>query len=291
MRKKVLFIVNPIAGGRNKKQIPELIKKHIDNSKFEYQIVFSEYVHHAYILSKKAQEEDYDIVVAVGGDGTVNEVAKGIVGTTILFGIIPLGSGNGLARALHIPLKPIKALKLFNNLHTDRIDSATINGEYFFNVAGIGFDAHISHVFSKNKKRGFLEYIKIAFNELKNYQPNTYNLSIDNHNLIHKAFIISIANSPQYGNDAHIAPNADLKDGLLNIVVVLPFPWYVFPFLVMRMFRRTANKSAYVKAYTGKNITITKNQQGIVHLDGEPCIIHEDLQIVINPHSLTVIIP
>lgn len=291
LKKKILFIVNPISGGRNKSRIPGLIMKFLDTTKFEYRISFSERVGHAQMLSKAAVKEEYDIVVAVGGDGTVNEVATGIVGTDTLLGIIPFGSGNGLARTLKIPMSPARSIGILNKLNTDKIDSARLNTHNFFNMAGTGFDAHISHAFASDKKRGLGGYVRSVFRELANYKPAEYQILIDGKEMKRKAFIVSVANSSQYGNEAHIAPAADVKDGLLDVVIVKPFPWYMLPLLAMRMFTRTADRSSYVESHRGREIHITGKEEAAIHLDGEPRMEQKELSITVNPLSLNVIIP
>ena len=291
MRKKILFIITPISGGRDKKKIPGLIEKHLDKQLFDYRISFTERVEHGYMLAKAAVKDNYDIIVAVGGDGTVNELAKAIVNTNVVLGIIPFGSGNGLARTLKIPLKASKAIKVINLLNTDKIDSASFNEHYFFNVSGSGFDAHISQSFARNKIRGFMGYIKTTLEELKNYIPQNYEITLDGETIKRDAFIVSIANSSQYGNNAHIAPRADVKDGWLDIVVVKPIAWFMIPILAVRMFNKTAGKSSYVEMFRAKKIFIKRELEAAIHLDGEPRMEQKDLAIEIIPLSLTVIVP
>lgn len=270
--------------------MPEYIEQVIDRSRFEFRISHSERVEHAYMLSKAAVKDGYDIVIAVGGDGTVNEVAKGVMNTDVVMGVVPFGSGNGLARSLHIPMSPLKALALINNLKTDRIDAAKFNNDYFFNMSGMGFDAHISQQFASNKTRGFSGYVKTTFRELSKYKPSVYKINIDNQVMERKAFMLSVANSSQFGNDAHIAPRADVKDGLLDLVIVKPFPWYVFPSLALRMFTNTADKSSYVESYRGKNIHIERPADGAIHLDGEPKWMNGEIRIEVLPLSLQMIV-
>lgn len=291
MRKKILFIVNPISGGRDKQRIPGLIEKHLDKNVYEYRISFTEREEHGYMLAKAAVKDNYEVIVAVGGDGTVNEVSKAIIHTNVVLGIIPFGSGNGLARSLKIPLKADEAIRVLNKINIDTIDSAKLNEHYFFNVAGSGFDAHISQCFANNKIRGFVGYIKTTFQELKKYIPQEYDLTLDGVNYIRKAFIVSIANSSQYGNDAHIAPRADVKDGWLDVVVVKPIAWYMIPIVALRMFNKSAESSSYVEMFRAKKIEIRREYDAAIHLDGEPRMEQKDLMIEILPLSLKVIVP
>lgn len=291
MRKKILFIINPISGGRDKQRIPGLIEMHLDKNKFEHRISFTERVEHGYMLAKAAVKDEYDVIVAVGGDGTVNEISKAIINTKVSLAIIPFGSGNGLARSLKIPLKTEKAISVINTGVKDKIDSAKLNDDYFFNIAGSGFDAHISECFAKNNIRGFSGYIKTTFQELKKYVPQQYEINLDGKTIVRKAFMVSIANSSQFGNEAHIAPRADVKDGWLDIVVVKPIRWFMIPILALKMFNKSAESSSYVEMFRAKNIYIKREYEAAIHLDGEPSMGSKDLQIEIIPLSLNVIVP
>ncbi|MEY2800389.1 MAG: hypothetical protein RI934_1377 [Bacteroidota bacterium] len=291
MKIKIAFIINPIAGGKNKFHFSQTIEKVLDLSKFEYQIIQTERVNHAFDLTKIAIQEGAKIVVAVGGDGTINEIAAALVGTQTKLAIIPFGSGNGLARALKIPMNTSKALSIINQTNSDLIDVAKLNDNFFFNMSGLGFDAHISHVFSKDKKRGLLGYIKATFRELKNYQSENYQINIDGKLINERAFILSIANSSQYGNEAHIAPRAQLHDGLLDLIIVKPFPLILMPIMAFRLFTKSADRSKYLISLQGKSIQISNNKKSVIHLDGEAKLINENINISIQPLALNVIVP
>ena len=289
MERKALFIINPISGGKKKDGVPELIEKHLDTEAFKATIVFSDGVAHARQIAKEAINI-FEIVVAVGGDGTVNEVASAIVGTDTILGIIPFGSGNGLARFLDIPMDAQKAIKNLGAGHVEIIDSAQLNDQPFFNMAGIGFDAHISEVFSHGAKRGFFSYIKSSILEIANYKSQTYQLDIDGAAYTREAFMLSFANSSQYGNDAHISPNASVQDGLLDVCVIKRFPLWRFPEMGIRMLTKTAEGTKYVEIIRGKHIRVKREHPGPVHLDGEPQIAGTDTEIKIIPNSLKVIV-
>ena len=289
MERKALFIINPISGGKKKDGVPELIEKHLDTEAFKATIVFSDGVAHARQIAKEAINI-FEIVVAVGGDGTVNEVASAIVGTDTILGIIPFGSGNGLARFLDIPMDAQKAIKNLGAGHVEIIDSAQLNDQPFFNMAGIGFDAHISEVFSHGVKRGFFSYIKSSILEIANYKSQTYQLDIDGAAYTREAFMLSFANSSQYGNDAHISPNASVQDGLLDVCVIKRFPLWRFPEMGIRMLTKTAEGTKYVEIIRGKHIRVKREHPGPVHLDGEPQIAGTDTEIKIVPNSLKVIV-
>jgi diacylglycerol kinase family enzyme len=190
---------------------------------------------------------------------------------------------------LGIPVGDVKAIRRINNFHVSKIDTGNFNGKKFFNMAGVGFDAQISSRFAENLKRGLGNYIKIVFSEVSNYDSQYYHLTIDGKEYEFKAFMISIANSSQYGNNAHISPFASLEDGLLDICIVKPFPLYIFPFLALRMFRKNSHKSNYLEIIQGRKIIITRSNEAAVHLDGDPFSMGTILNIGVNPHSLNIL--
>ncbi|WP_246862685.1 diacylglycerol/lipid kinase family protein [Pedobacter sp. KBS0701] len=287
----ILFIINPISGGRGKLRIPDFIDKYLDKEKFSPNFVFSEYVGHAGELADEAATKNFDVIIAAGGDGTINEVATKVLKHNKILGILPLGSGNGLARFLSISKNLRYALSIINNFKIDEIDTAEFNKKCFFNLAGMGFDAHLSSVFSKDKKRGLSGYVKLGFKEVFNYKAQTYNLNIDGTEYTRKAFAISIANSSQYGNDVYIAPNASVKDGLLDVCIIKPFPIIKLPVLGYVMLRGKAESSDMIEIIKGKNIKIIRETAGAVHVDGEPLQMGVEIEAVINPLSLKVIVP
>lgn len=283
-----MFIINPVSGGKRKDQVPDLIQKNLDTSLFEPTIVFTEGAMHASDLARGAVGR-YQYVIAVGGDGTVNEIASAIVGTDTALGILPFGSGNGLARFLGIPMDIADAIKTLNEERVEAIDSAKLNGQCFFNMAGMGFDAHISEVFSHDKTRGFGAYIRSSLREIVNYKSDTYHIDIDGVTYVREAFMLSIANSSQYGNNAHVSPCASVQDGWLDVCIIKPFPLYRFPEMGIRMFAKTAHKSKYVEIIQGKHISIKRSKDAPVHLDGEPQIMGTDVEINIVPQSLKIV--
>jgi len=287
----ILFIINPISGGKGKLRIPDFIDKYLDKDRFNANFVFSEYVGHASELADEAAGKNFDVIVAAGGDGTINEIATMVLKHKITLGILPLGSGNGLARFLNIPKNLQQAIKVINNFKTDNIDTAEFNGKCFFNLAGMGFDAYLSAAFSKDKKRGLLGYVKLGFQEVFNYKPEHYIINIDDRVVEREAFAISIANSSQYGNDVFISPHASVKDGLLDVCIIKPFPLFKLPVLSYVMLKGTAETSDMIEIIRGKNIKIHRKQAGPVHVDGEPLQMGENIAVNINPLSLNVIVP
>ena len=290
MKKRILFIVNPISGTGKQKIIEQLVPKHLDTSIFEYKIIYTKAPKHATELSKKAVINNIDIVVAVGGDGAVNEAGIGLMGSNTALAIIPTGSGNGLARHLKIPLEIAKALEIINTQHCTTIDTVSINNSTFFNIAGIGLDAHIAWEFAKLKKRGFLSYLKLLLKELPTYKAREYELNILGEITRHTALIISFANASQYGNNATIAPQANLQDGIVDVCILKKVPFYALPLLAYQMFSGNIHQSKYIEIIQTKALSI--QQQSLkAHIDGEAFETGKVINVSVNPLTLKVIIP
>ncbi len=291
-QKRILFIINPISGLGKQGIVERLLPKTLDSTKFRYTIKYSEYAGHSVVLSRLAIDEGYDVVVAVGGDGSNNEVMRGIVGSRVVMGVIPIGSGNGLARHLKIPLKIKKAIAVINEMKTRKIDTATANGTPFINTAGTGFDAHIAECFSRFGVRGGFTYIFISFRELIGYKNRNYELIIEGKTHRINAFGICYANSDQYGIDAIAAPNAKIDDGLIDVTALKKFPLYSLPFLLIRVFfTRSIHKSKFVETFKAKELLVKREFEEAIHLDGDPHRLGKDIEIKINPLSLSIIVP
>lgn len=290
-KSNVLFIINPISGGKNKLKIPGIIDANLDRSRFNANYSFTEYVGHAAEIAEEAANKNFDVIVAVGGDGTVNEIASVVLRYQKVFGIIPLGSGNGLARFLKIPMNTVSAIQVINKLKVFRIDTATFNGKSYFNMAGMGFDAHISSIFAGNKKRGLSGYVKLGLKEMMKYLPQTYRINVDGTLYTRDAFVVSIANSSQYGNNAHVSPHASVTDGLLDVCIIKKFPLYKIPLLAYYMMTATTDQSDMVEIIKGKHIQINRADDAAIHIDGEPFFMGKDIDISVVPLSLDVITP
>lgn len=285
---KMMIIVNPLSNvGKNKDSL-QLIKDELKASAIEHEIFFSEYAGHSIELAKKAVKEKYSCVVAVGGDGTVNEVGQNLIDTNIAMGIIPSGSGNGLARHLGIPMNLKKSLQILISGKFRNIDTASLNGKVFLSTAGIGFDAHVGWKFAEFGKRGLLSYMHISALEFFNYKPRSYILEIDGKIIKSKAFLISFANSGQFGNNAWIAPDAKIDDGYLNVCILDKFPITDLAELIYRLFTKNLSGSKYYHIHKAKEIKVKKGHN-MVHLDGEPKLETTELQIKVKPASMKVI--
>ena len=278
----MLFIVNPISGTLTKKLIIATLKKR------GFKVVSTEYAGHAEQIARDASER---IIVAVGGDGTVNEVARGILGTDKVLGIIPCGSGDGLALHLGISRHFKLALKTILNGKIQQIDSGFINERPFFSVCGIGFDAIVSEKFANSGKRGILNYIEIGLKTWNEYTPEKYKVEIDNESFEIEASIITVGNSSQWGNHAKIAPRANISDGMLDITAVDRFSSIEIPSLAVLLMTGALDKNHHVHCYRGRNIKITRSVAGPAHADGDWFSADKEINICIRPHSLNVIIP
>lgn len=289
LKANILFIVNPISGGKNKSKIPGMIDIYLDKTKFNPNFSFTEYAGHAAELAEEAAKKDFDIIVAVGGDGTINEVGAKVMQYKKILAIIPQGSGNGLARFLKIPMNTRKAIELINHYKVETIDCATLNGKFFFNMAGMGFDAHISAAFVKNKTRGLQGYVKTALKELSSYQSQIYHIDIDGVSYVRNAFVISIANSSQYGNNVFISPASSTSDGLLDVCIIKKFPLYKLPVLAYQMIRAKTHQSTMVEIIRGKHIVIKRAKEDAIHLDGESFLMDKEIEIEVIPLALNII--
>ncbi|NEN25386.1 diacylglycerol kinase family lipid kinase [Cryomorpha ignava] len=285
-KKKILFIINPHSGIKSKLGFVDLIEQQIRED-FIVKTRLTQRPEHATEIALEAVESGVDAVIAVGGDGSVNEVGRALIGTDVALGIIPLGSGNGFARHLNIPLHEKDALQTINQFRTQIIDTATINGTPFLATAGLGFDAQVGWQFANHGTRGFLSYVQITASAFMGYKPKTYQLSIDGKEIETTAFLINFANAGQYGNNAWIAPSASLSDGLLNICILDKFPKYYVPSIIYKLFNKKIEKLKYYRFLQGKEIWV--RNPDIYHIDGEPRGTDVDLLIKIVPLSLKVI--
>ena len=278
----MLFIINPISGNGRKSAIADRLTRR------GYKVAYTEYAGHA---EKLAREADASIVVAVGGDGTVNEVARGLLGTDKTLGIIPCGSGDGLALHLGLSHDLNKNLKVLESGKTHLMDAATINGRYFFSVCGVGLDAVISKRFAKSGKRGLANYIEQAIASWKDYKAQSYTVEIDGEKMDFKAVMITIGNSDQWGNGAKVTPLADSSDGILDITVVEEFKNIEIPMLAYRLMSGTVNLAHNIHCYKGRDITITREDDGTAHADGDWFDAGKTLNIRIIEHAIKVLVP
>lgn len=289
-RKSAIFIVNPISGTQNKKGVVQKIEQFVDKDAYDYRIVPTRYAGHAAKIAAEAVAEGADLVVAVGGDGTINETARSLIHTRTALGIIPCGSGNGLARHLHIPMDVRKAIEIINRGMVEQIDYGKINGIPYFCTCGVGFDAFISMKFAQAGKRGLATYIENTLLEGLRYEPETYEIENEDGTMRHKAFLITCANASQYGNNFYIAPKASLYDGLLDVIIMEPFTVLDAPALSFQMINGTLDQNSKIKTIKCRRLKIHRSKPGVIHYDGDPVMAEADLDVEIVERGLHVII-
>jgi diacylglycerol kinase (ATP) len=283
----ILFIINPISGTVKKSGVEQLIKENLDLAKFNYIVKYTECPHHATEIAQQ-ESNNFKLIVAVGGDGTVHEVGLGLIHTNTILGILPMGSGNGLARHLKIPMNTKDAIINLNKLNSKRIDTVKLNDTYFLGAAGVGFDAHISYLFAKATKRGFLTYLKISVKEFFNYQEKTYQLTYDDKTVTKNAFLITFANSNQYGNNAFISPHSIIDDGWFSIIILKKFSLFAAIPLAIKLFTRKITSSKFVEEIRVSKASILSSET-TMHVDGEPVLTEKNIHLEILPLSLNVI--
>lgn len=290
MKRKVTFIMNPISGTTNKAGIPKLIEETLDKEAFDYEIRLTEYAGHATGIAHDAMMAGVDVVVAVGGDGTVNEVAKAIVHSNTALGIIPCGSGNGLARHLMLPMDIKKSIEIINQCAVHDLDYGLINNIPFFCTCGMGFDAFISMKFAMSGKRGPITYAENVLKEGLSYKPETYEIEDETGTKRYKAFLISCANASQYGNNAYIAPQASMSDGLLDVIIMEPFDVLEAPQISIDMFNKTLDKNSKIKTFKAKRIHVHREKPGCIHFDGDPVMTDADVDISLESKGIKMIV-
>ena len=290
MKKKAVFIINLISGTSDKAAIPGLIDQYLDKTQFEYEIAVTQYAGHASEIAAKAKDDGVDVVVAIGGDGTVNEVARAIVHSSTALGIIPCGSGNGLARHLLLPLNVRKAIEVINRCEIRQLDYGIINDYPFFCTCGMGFDAFVSMQFAEAGKRGPITYVENVLREGLKYKPETYTIEDESGTLQYKAFLISCANASQYGNNAYIAPQASMSDGLMDVIIMEPFDVFEAPQISIEMFSKTLDKNSKIKTFRTRHLHIRRDKPGVIHYDGDPVMTGADIDVELKPKGINIIV-
>ena len=288
-KKRIIFIINPISGTHSKEEIPALIDKIIDKERFDYQVIMTEYAGHAAEIARQAANDGVDAVVAVGGDGTVNEVARSVIHTQTAMGIIPCGSGNGLARHLCLPMETEKALAIINEFQIEAFDYGLINGQPFFCTCGMGFDAFISLKFAESGKRGPITYVENVLKEGLKYKPETYEIEDETGTKHYKAFLIACANASQYGNNAYIAPGATMKDGEMDVIVMEPFDVLDAPQIAADLFMKTLGNNSKIKTFRTSSLHIHRKAPGAIHYDGDPMMTDSDIDVHIEHLGINIV--
>ncbi len=281
---RALFIVNARSGARRDRDLGELRRS-------EHEVVSCDRKEDLDALIARAARDGFDVVFAVGGDGTVHEIARRLISTKLALGIVPTGSGNGFARHLGLAFDLRAALDLCGSGKIVTIDTAQVNGNPFVGVMGLGLDALIAHRFAGSDIRGLRTYVREGLRAFASFKPEDYEIDIDGISSKRNAVLLAVANSSQYGNNARIAPIASLQDGLLDVVIVDRLSMFSAPMLLIRLFNGTLHKTDRVTFMRGKRVTIQRSAPGPAHLDGEPVTLEETLNVTVKPASLRVLLP
>ena len=292
--KNIAFIINPISGAKEtqnaKRKLPKLIMQTLDMEQWLPNIVFTEYAGHATELAHQYARMGFDAVVAVGGDGTVNEVARGLKDTKTALGILPMGSGNGFARHLNIPIRPQKALEMINHSEPINVDYGLANGRLFVSTCGTGFDAVVADNFAGSNKRGFMTYLQNTLKVAFSYQPQTYHIVGDGLDVTHKAFLITFANANQWGYEAMIAPKASVQDGKMDIMLMSSHAILGSASLALRLFTGSIDNSYFMDTIRAKEITLEREEVAPFHIDGDPVEMDKNIHIKIVADGLNVLV-
>lgn len=289
MKKHILFIINPVAGVKRKDRIPRLIDKYLDHSHFDYEVIYTERRGHATQIASEAAARGVHVVAVAGGDGSVNEAATGLIGTNTCLAIIPSGSGNGLARHLGYSINIRSTINIINAYHVRKIDVCKVNGTMFFSLIGIGFDAFVAKVFSREETRGFLTYAWSAIKSVSAFDAFEYSANLADRKIGGKAFMINVCNSNQYGYNVKVAPHASLSDGMLDVIVLGDIPKWKIPLVVLQVFTRTHMHTKHFTIYKTPSLTIDTPQYAHLQIDGETAPKDKSFKIEIIPEALQVL--
>lgn len=288
---KARLIINPISGTRSKAGLDGYVRETLCPIGWDVEVVYTQCHGDATRLAAEAVELGYDAVLAAGGDGTINETAAALCGSPTILGIIPCGSGNGLARHLGIPIDVREGLKVILENHPMPIDYATVNERKFFCTFGVGFDAAVSAAFARKKTRGKLTYIQSTFETYAHYEPEYYTISANGKVLTKKAFLVAVCNASQYGNNAYIAPHAAIDDGLLDVTIIHAGNLFTTAIVGVDMLTGMIEKNVLIQTFRTPHLVIEREKKGVAHLDGEPMDIEQRLDIDCHHHALNVFTP
>lgn len=284
-----LMLINPISGTRDKNGICDLTATRLQGAGIDLDIAHTQYKGHGAELARKAAEDGADIVVVAGGDGTVNEVASALLHTDTALGIIPCGSGNGLARSLGLPMDFEAAIDIIGRNMPCAVDCGVADGRPFFCTFGMGFDAVVTEKFASGERRGKMQYVRSALLEFINFTPDSYALEIDGEIYTEEALLIAVCNTPQYGNNAYIAPRASLTDGLLDVTVIRNSPVIQQAMAGIGLLSGQIDRNRYVDTFKAKDVKIIRLKDGPAQIDGEPLTLGRKVSIHCEPACLKVL--
>lgn len=290
-KRHLVFIINPKSGVERQKEIAQGIDACLDKTAYTYEIVHTQYAKHGIELAKEAAAKGVYAVVAVGGDGSVNDIVQGLLGTDTVLGIIPKGSGNGMARTMQIPLDVHEAIKVISNGNITKMDIGYANGQPFISNAGVAFDALISKKFATSEKRGLMVYSWLVTKYMWLYKNWDWQITVDGKRYNERAFMVNVANGQQFGYNFRIAPTASFTDGLLDVIIVRKFPKILGGMLAVRGLTGTIMKSPYVRHLTGKTITVSNPSLKLMQTDGDAHACANSIEFTIKQAAQQVIVP
>lgn len=285
----ITVIINPTSGTKSKGQVVKHLNKL--SSEYDFHFVYTQYPHHATEIALEAVQNGVRCIIAVGGDGTINEIAKVLVGTDTVLGIIPHGSGNGLARHLQISMNLEKAIGILRQNKVQQIDYGVANGNLFFCTCGVGYDAKVSEKSLLQKKRGIMMYAKNMIDVFRSFEPESYRIVTTEGDFFGKAFTVTCANASQYGNNAYIAPNADISDGKMNISIIDPLFFTDIPKTALQMFTKRINENPKLNELICCEASIERECDGVMHLDGNAIYTSKNINVQIIHKGLNVLVP
>ncbi|MBI1224748.1 MAG: YegS/Rv2252/BmrU family lipid kinase [Bacteroidetes bacterium] len=290
-KRKIRFIINPRSGANRKRNLPRLIEQHLDTSQLDAEISLTKYAGHAVHLAKEAVDLGFEMVVACGGDGSINEISSQLIGTQTVLGVVPSGSGNGFAGHLGIGRDVVRAIQLLNHGKVITVDTCRMNGRPFVNLAGIGFDGVVSKRLHDSHVRGFWAYFRYSLEETWAYQMQHLDIQLDGKKISRSCLLVEVANAPVYGYGFSIVPHADFKDGLLEVLVIKAAPKWRYLLESWRFLNHSFHKSSLAECYTCREVVVTPQSPTCYHLDGEGFDLSAEARFSIAPHSLRVMVP
>ncbi len=291
MRRNLVFIINPRSGVDRQKEIKRAIDAYLDHSRYTHEILYTEYAGHGTLLAQTAAANGVYAVIAVGGDGSVNDVVQGLLDSDTILAIIPKGSGNGLARSMNIPMDIAAAMRVINRGNTITMDIGYADHRPFISNAGVAFDALIAKKFAKSARRGLMAYSWLVTKYMWLYKEPDFLITIDGRKLNVKAFMVVIANGQQFGYNFRIAPMANFTDGLLDVIIVRKFPKITGILLALRGLSGAIGSSPYVKHFTGREISISSPSMKLMQADGDAHECATKLRFTLRPGAQKIIVP
>lgn len=289
--RRFLFVLNPIAGGIEKEKIPSRILDFCRESSCLSRVFYTSGKNDLPALKYVFEETQPDAVIAIGGDGTINLVGTLLVNTSIPMGIIPLGSSNGLAKDLGIPLKIEEAFKVIADYRYKGLDTLRVNGLPCFHLSDFGFNARICHRFAESLVRGKVSYLRYGVQEFFKYKSFPYEIQSESDHLLGEAFMIVITNAKNFGKTLTINPFGKNDDGWFEINILKPFPRIMGPYIFYHLANDTIHKTPYYETIRCQKATIHNKSDELLHIDGEPVSLNKEIEVLIKPQALNILLP